>query len=225
VEPTTEYQKREERLLGLGRQLLVEQGFVGLQMESIASRSSFSRAIVYKHFRSKEELASKIVLHSAQLRFAAIDKAYQFSGNTRERVLALLLAEEQFSIQNPDRYPSELILRISGLLSGAQPVISTSLNELDLEIASRFVAVVEEAIGRGDLPPGCNANETLRSIMAICIGLQVLKLLRRNEFSADLKTLTTSSIHLLLDGLQWQPLGKDWPYEASTRRILAFLNN
>lgn len=225
MEQTTEYQKREELLLGLGRQLLVEHGFVGLQMESIASRSSFSRAIVYKHFRSKEELASKIVLDSAQMRFTAIDKAYQFSGTTRERVLALLLAEEQFSVENPDRYPSELILRISGILSGIQPDSNTSLRELDLGISSRFVSVVEEAIGRGDLPSECNPIETLRSIVAICIGLQVMKLLSREAISADSKTLTTPSIQWLLDGLQWQPLGKDWPYEASTRRILEFLNS
>ena len=225
MEKTTEHQKREELLLGLGRTLLVEHGFVGLQMDSIASRTNFSRATLYKHFRTKEDLASKIVLDSARLRLAAIDKAHQFSGSTRERLLALLMAEGQFSIQNPDRYPSELILRVSGILAGMQPESKTALCELDIAIASRFQSVIAEAICRGDLPTACDGKEILDCLMAMRLGTQVWKWLSGKESSANPEMRTSAWIQRMLDGLQWRPLVADWPYEESTRRILAFLDN
>ncbi len=134
VEKPKEYQDREELLLDVGRKLLVSQGFMGWQMESIATQTSLSRATVYKHFRSKEELATKIAFDSSQLRYASLKKALSFSGTTRERMLALLIAEEQFASQHSDRYPSELIVRVSGVLAKSRPDIQSISSEMDLRI-------------------------------------------------------------------------------------------
>lgn len=225
MEKSTEFRNREELLLRLGRKLLVDHGFMGLQIESIASQTSSSRATVYKHFRTKEEFASKIVLDSARSRFAAIEKAHSFDGTTRERLLALLMAEEQFATQHPDQYPSELIVRVSGVLAATAPDTQASLNELDLGIRSLFSSLIEQALRQGDLPTGCSAIELLDGIMAMCLGIQLWNWLGTNQRPSKVYALSPTSIQRLLDGYQWQPLTAAWPYEECGHRIRAFLNN
>ncbi len=225
MDKSKEYQDREELLLDVGRKLLVSQGFMGLQMESIATQTSLSRATVYKHFRSKEELATKIAFDSSQLRYASLEKALSFSGTTRERMLALLIAEEQFASQHSDRYPSELIVRVSGVFAKSRPDIQSTSSEMDLRIRALFGSLIEQAVRQGDLPTDCNSDDLLGGIMALCIGVQVWNLLGITRFATNRFVLSPTFIQRMLDGFQWRPLADQWSYDECTQRILQFLKN
>ncbi len=77
-------QVREEAILDAARELLVEQGYAAMSMDDLAGRVGVSKATLYHHFPSKEELVVNVVhqsmcqgeeeLRSAYLGRPAIDR-------------------------------------------------------------------------------------------------------------------------------------------------------
>ncbi len=55
---------REEALLDAATTLLSEKGFMAMSMDDLAARASVSKATLYQHFPSKEDLARRVVLRT-----------------------------------------------------------------------------------------------------------------------------------------------------------------
>jgi TetR/AcrR family transcriptional regulator, regulator of autoinduction and epiphytic fitness len=63
-------QLREDAILDAAQQLLVEQGYVDLNMDTLAARAGLAKATLYQHFASKETLLLALVLRMVR---ASID--------------------------------------------------------------------------------------------------------------------------------------------------------
>lgn len=57
-------QVREDAILEAAQELMLEQGYADMSMDDIATRVGISKATLYQHFPSKEELAINVIVRS-----------------------------------------------------------------------------------------------------------------------------------------------------------------
>lgn len=69
-------QVREEAILVAAHELLTEQGYTAMSMDDLAARVGVSKATLYQHFPSKEELAVNVVLHGMRRSEALISEMH-----------------------------------------------------------------------------------------------------------------------------------------------------
>ena len=51
-----EFEQREQLILKIAREMLIQQGYLGLRMDHIADRIEYSKGTIYQHFPNKEEI-------------------------------------------------------------------------------------------------------------------------------------------------------------------------
>lgn len=57
-------QLREDVILGAAQELMAEQGYADMSMDDLAARAGVSKATLYQHFPSKEELAVNVIVRN-----------------------------------------------------------------------------------------------------------------------------------------------------------------
>lgn len=220
-----EVKEREERLLDLARAMLIEQGYAGLSMDRLAEAAEYSKGTVYQHFCSKEDLVSALAIQSEENRTALFERALAFRGRTRERMLAIGVAEELFVRLHPFHFRSESIIKMADLEDRASPERQGKLKELEGCCFGTVVKIVDEAVEQGDLtlPPGILPADLVLALWAIQAGTHQAihnyrSLLLTFGVTAPFRVLRLHENNLL-DGYGWKPLGSEWDYQDTFRRI------
>jgi AcrR family transcriptional regulator len=57
-----ERQWRENEIVQQARQIMLERGYVSLNMDDLAERVGISKPTLYQHFKSKEDIAARVIL-------------------------------------------------------------------------------------------------------------------------------------------------------------------
>ena len=60
-----EIAEREQLILGIAAEMLVERGYLGLTMDRIAAATEYSKGTIYQHFPNKEEIVAALATESA----------------------------------------------------------------------------------------------------------------------------------------------------------------
>lgn len=223
-----EIQEREKKLIQIGRELLLEQGLHGLKLDRVAEIAEYSRGTIYQHFRSKEDLLAAMAIESAQRRYELFERASHYPGNPREKMVAILVADEIFDRSEPHFYRSEFIINLADLLKRATPENRAKLAEVDnkgLEIAP---VIIEQAIQSGDIPPSVSARHIMFAVMAMVIGAHVSSYEETEVVNATVKVgdrfeTLRECVAALLDGFGWRPLSTEWDYSKTVERVRAEL--
>jgi TetR/AcrR family transcriptional repressor of mexJK operon len=93
---------RRRTIVDAARDSFLAEGYAATSMASIASRLGWSKATLYNHFNSKEELFAAVMeTHFTDAR-AALDAIDVESGNLRDRLLRL--GEAYLSVAFSERY-------------------------------------------------------------------------------------------------------------------------
>lgn len=66
-------QAREDAIIDAAHQLLLEQGYADMSMDDLAARLGASKATLYQHFPSKEELTIRVIVRMMQRGEARLD--------------------------------------------------------------------------------------------------------------------------------------------------------
>ena len=90
--------QRRLRILGAAAQCFAKSGFARTRIDDVAHSAGVSRALVYNHFGSKEELARQVCDHLLDDWNSAVDRALEDADNARAALVAWLrvnLSEER----------------------------------------------------------------------------------------------------------------------------------
>ena len=68
--------ERDELILRVARELLLEKGYLGLTMDRIAKATEYSKGTIYQHYSCKEEVVIALAIQTAEIR-----------GTVRQRIL------------------------------------------------------------------------------------------------------------------------------------------
>ena len=90
--------QRRLRILGAAAQCFAKSGFARTRIDDVAQSAGVSRALVYNHFGSKEELARQVCNHLLDDWGSAVDRALEEAESARDALAAWLrvnLTEER----------------------------------------------------------------------------------------------------------------------------------
>lgn len=220
-----EVKEREQMLLGLARQMLVEEGFAGLNMDRLAERAEYSKGTIYQHFSAKEDLVAALATQSTEARHELFSKAVAFRGTTRERMLAMEVVDELFARLHPHHFRSEMVIRMADLIDRASDTRRDCLQKAEAGCLAMALGLVREAVEKGELKlaEGATPEGITFGLFSVIIGTQV-GVLNFPAVSERLGIVSTTpalrwAVGTFLDGLGWKPLRSEWDYEATRQRI------
>ena len=215
---------REELILDVARELLLDGGYHGLTMARIAEGVDYSKGTVYQHFACKEEVIIALATRSVEKQQALVERAALFPGRPRERMLAVAEATQLFSIL----YAADT--RIFQIMNGeaiTQKGTVDSLWRLK-HAANHTVAImsgiVRDAVAQGDLV--YRGDLALKDLLFhIWLLGEAGKASAGNwlppselGISRTFESLIRST-QLMADAYEWRPLTTEWDYDESLRRI------
>jgi AcrR family transcriptional regulator len=196
----------------------LEHGYLGLSMDRIAEEVEYSKGTVYQHFSSKEDLLAAMVLHTMDQRITLLEKAATYPGRPRERLVAIIEAEYVFYGLNPAQLRATQLVRISSILSKANPERRTALQASETRCVGIFNGIIRDGLANGDLtlPPEGRVEQVTFGLISIVLGFRFM--LHSDVDLAhvgipDPGATAWRSIHALLDGYRWQPLSGDLDYQ------------
>lgn len=205
-----ELAQRHSLFLEIGRDLLHENGFHQLSMDSVAARAEYSKGTLYQHFCCKEELLIQLCLKRMSGLYILGQQAAKYQGSHRERLLAFQIGHELWmSIEPRDIYMLQNV-HADGVLTKVDGKSLTTFRKLEKDILSLFASFFQDAIDDGSLPDGgLNAAELVYGTWSMCYGGQLLR-----SFSTPLTDMgvrdpgssITTLLQTMLNGLSWKPL-------------------
>lgn len=218
-----EIQERELMLLRVARQMLVEQGYAGLSMDQLAEATEYSKGTIYQHFSTKEDLVTALAIETMERRVELFLRAEQFQGSSRERMLAIGVADEVFGRVESQHYRSEFIIKLANLPDRASTERREALDRLESACFGCVVRIVQSGIDAGELPSNTNPRELVYAVVTMALGTHMTSMnycSMLSEFAIDNPTrLLLGNIQTLLDGFGWGPLSSEKDYGESYQRI------
>ncbi|MCB9856687.1 MAG: TetR/AcrR family transcriptional regulator [Phycisphaerales bacterium] len=221
-----EIRQREQQILVVARQMLLERGYLGLNMDRIAEAIGYSKGTVYQHFSSKEDLLAALCVQTKQKRVEFFEKAARFTGKPRERMTAISLAHELFISQFPDYSRSDELLNIESIFAKASECQQDAMREVEGRCVDTVCGIAQDAVTCGDLvmPANWNIYDMIYGLYGMSYGCRaaIKNCTALHELmSPDDRAALRRNQEALLDGWGWRPLSSDWDYEATRKRAAA----
>jgi AcrR family transcriptional regulator len=88
------------RILRAAEELLGERGYDGVSMRDVAERAGITKALIFYHFRSKDDLFGTVLDRYYEAHTQALQTSLDIEGTPRERIRRMLEAYLTFIYQN-----------------------------------------------------------------------------------------------------------------------------
>ncbi len=215
---------REEELVDLAVTILNEHGFAGLSLEKLTAKSCYSKGTIYNHFSSKEDCLSALCIRAVSSILDLFMRALTFNGNSREKAVAVHYAYQLYSHLEPTLFMAVLSSKAPGVREKTSIERTEVMDTLEFEINNFSDAMFRNAVADGSMQlPAHLSVETLTfSNWAMSFGTNALAtsaIEAKAVNRLDPNTLLLQNISILLDGMNWQPLSKDWDYQKTWQRV------
>ncbi len=215
---------REKELVDLAVIILNEEGFAGLSLEKLTAQSKYSKGTIYNHFSSKEDCLSALCIRAVSSILTLFNRALSFNGNSREKAVAVHYAYQLYARLEPTLFMAVLSSKAPGVREKTSIERTEVMDALEFEINNFSDAMFKNAVSDGSLqiPPHLSIETLTFSNWAMSFGTNALAT-SATEAKAinrlDPNTLLLQNISILLDGMNWQPLSKDWDYQKTWLRV------
>ncbi|MFT7642866.1 MAG: AcrR family transcriptional regulator [Pirellulaceae bacterium] len=219
-----ERQEREQRILEVSRQMLVRDGYHGLNMDRVAEALEYSKGTIYNHFSCKEEIILALAIETMDKRTQMFERGTTFQGSSRERLQAIGVASELFVRLYPDHFLVEQVIRSSSIWEKTSEQRRNLLRMCEFRCMGIVGGIVRDGIASGDLvlPAEVNVEELVFGMWSLSFGAfsiiatsdSLVELGIRDGFEAVRLNITH-----MLDGYGWKPLSKNHDYLATVARV------
>lgn len=209
-----EIEEREALILDVAREMLVQQGYLGLRMDHIADRIEYSKGTIYQHFPNKEEIILALANQALIKRSALFSHAVTLRKQSRERLAAIGAAAELFVEHFPHFFQVEQIIRINSVWQKTSVDRQKVMRSCESRCVAIISGVVRDAVAHGDLalPENCTPEDIVFGLWSINIG--AFAILSSSDSLqeigiADPVTALRANTNHMLDGYGWKPLSTE----------------
>ena len=221
--------ERAQRILHIARELLVDQGYHGLNMDRIAEELQISKGTIYNHFPNKEEIIIQLAIETAEIRRTLFLRASQFDACARFRIMAIGQADIRFFENYGSHFEFERMLRIPSILEKTSEQRRQVMQECEFHCMQILASVVQQAQEQADLPQprGLSTEEIIFGLWSLHLGAQSIVASAENlEHMGLARPLETMQTHTdcLLDGLGWHPLSAEYDKQQVLDQIHDWLS-
>ena len=150
---------RVREILQVGARIFAEKGFDGTSMRDISQACGISKALLYHHFESKNNLYAQIAFNSSQHLNEFVEQRIPDDGSAAEKIHAFMIAMAMFFEQHrwawiaasaafwndPDRHRLEMRIRRRKALEGRlrtliqQGIDNGEFNQTDPAMTGRLI--------------------------------------------------------------------------------------
>lgn len=217
----TRGRQRAAQILHAARDVFLEHGWDHFSIERIAEYAECSRPLVYKHFSSKEEILLALAIESKERRVRLFERALDFKGRTREKMLAIGEVEDILFERD---LPIEMFVASTALRAKTSLQRQEQLKVMDVRAVSMGASIIREATADGDLtlPAPMRPEEMLFSLWAIRWGAANIIRSDTPIDHAGIQHPEASVLYALgamLDGFGWRPLSTEFDYRKTRERV------
>ena len=219
---------REQRFLDKAQELIQRDGLLNLQMSRIAEESDYATGTLYQHFASKEDLLVTLATRNSMSRLDLFERAARWRGPTRERMIAIALADLMVMRAQPEHFRLEQFVYSDVVWGAASEATRQRALDACAPLAELVDGIAIEALRVGDLPADIGLPPQALTIgpWTLCLGLHTLVhvdgMLDHAELG-DPYRLLFKHLQYLLNGYGWQPLS-DPREDAAIDALLARLS-
>ena len=219
-----EIREREELILSAAQSLIKENGYNHLSMERVAERVEYSKGTIYNHFSSKEDLVCSLSCRYIGNLIEVFKRAYDYSGSTRERYLAIGLGYSLYHQLHPMDAQNIQIVKNHAVREKVSADKLAEMEKLEQKITKIASSIVQQAIDCGDL--GKQHQNDVSTIVFGCWSMHYGALLLEQSdiplhdlgFTPVVNMLWQNS-NRYLDGYQWQPLSTHFDSKSLIEKI------
>ncbi|EDY85961.1 probable regulator AmrR [gamma proteobacterium HTCC5015] len=219
-----EIQQRDHLILDAATDILRQEGFNALSMERIAQAIEYARATIYQHYPNKEEIVAALCIRSMRSMVDLFDRALEFKGRSRERIVAVMLAYELYWRLYPNDMQDFQVIKNEAIRSKLSEASLETISSLEQHTLGCIASVVREALAEGDITlTDITPEELIFGLWAMAFG--AISLHSSDIPLAELgvsNPMATARAHArrLLDGYNWQPTSDSWNYDKTVNQIL-----
>ena len=183
----------------------------------------YSKATIYNHFDSKEDLLAAVDLRHLSVRAELFGRALLFPGSTRERMLVVGWADRIVSRMFPHWSSLHQLMSMPSFVEKVSKQRQESVGSISTRCFSVAFEIIRQAGQVGDLPEGSPSPEQILSgLISLAKGAHLLDE-AKNRFPVESGIrpleMLEENYQIYLDGVGWTPLRHDFDYAATEKRI------
>lgn len=206
-----EVARREAHILETAQRLIRDEGLLNLQMSRLAEACDYAVGTLYQHFARKEDLLVALDTRNALQRITLFERAAAWQGPTRERMLAIALAEILITTRRPDVFRLSQFVYTEVVWTAASAERRREALAVGEPLERLVTGIVDEALACGDLPHelALSPMETVLGLWTQCLGMHSLIHLEDALPAHDIHEpyrLLFRHLNHLLNGYGWRPL-------------------
>ncbi|WP_337245785.1 helix-turn-helix domain-containing protein [Luteimonas sp. gir] len=221
-----EIAEREVALLDVAQAQIQRDGLMSLQMARVAEECGYAIGTLYRHFASKEDLLVALATRNCMSRVELFERAAQWSGPTRERMLAVVLADLLIMREQPEHFRLAQFVWTDMVWGAASAESRRRALEAFAPLSDLIDGIAAEARANGELPASTLPIPALTmGPWMMSVGLQALVQQRDLVDPAVIGhpyRLLIRHLQYLFNGYGWQPLvdaGDDAALDALIDRV------
>jgi len=219
-----QFEERERLVVEHADELLMDRGYLGLNLDELAERVEYSKATLYHHFSSKEDLVLAVVIRHFARRHDYFRRAVGFDGRSRERMFAFGIADRLLSRQFPHGFPLVQLVRSPSIWSKCSEARRARYYEMAQPCFEMAMQVAREGAAHGDFEPWSPPPEqVVWGLVSLSKGAHLIaeEALFRERGQDEFEPLEFlfDNYHRYLDGAGWKPSSRQFDYAATRRRI------
>ncbi|MCO4798501.1 MAG: TetR/AcrR family transcriptional regulator [Colwelliaceae bacterium] len=212
---------REQDIIDVTITLIDRYGVENITIDKVVAAVPYSKGTVYKHFLGKEDLLLAIGNQAIAIMYDLFNRAAQYDGSPRERMLLLNISYLIYAILHPALFKSNLCSKSPNVYGKCSESRIQEQEKLDHKLMGLIVGIVEDAQTNQQFKcpeymdiqqvtfaiwaPGYGTISLLSNEVAQCSGSNGL-VVERELFNQS---------NLVFDGLNWQPYTQDRDYRQS----------
>lgn len=168
-----------DKIQSAAMKLFVQKGFGSTNVQDIADLAGISIGLLYRQYRTKEELFSDLVEY-ALIGIKNIADLFE-QDNSPKELINQFVCEVYHDMINGEELANLLILMAQSFLSGAANHKQNEIIELDAKMLQATAKLIERGQGLGEFSPG-NPYELAEFFYSAIQGLAMMKITLKDSF-------------------------------------------
>lgn len=214
--------ERERLIVEHADVLMARHGYHGLNLDELANRIEYSKATIYNHYESKEDLLAAVDLHHLSRRADLFGRALTFPGHTRERMFVVGWADRVVSATFPHWSTLHQLMCSPSFMEKVSAERQGALKRTSTRCFTVAYEIIRQAKANGDLSDSSTPEaQILSGLISMAKGAHLMEANDDLPEEAGIQPLQmlNENYHIYLDGVGWSPLRSEFDYAETEERI------
>lgn len=218
------WEERDRLILETADRLLLDHGYLGLNLDQLAKKIEYSKATIYNHYESKEDLMMAVAVMHQEIRVNYFSRALTFDGNSRDRIFVVGIANSLLADRYPHGFSLAQLISMPSIWEKASGERQNAYLQVSGQSLKIMLEIIRQARQAGDLDANFPRDEhVLTGLIALAKGSALLAgdfQMLPDELAIRPLDLLFDNYGMYLNGVGWKPLDQECDNNETHARIL-----